>query len=218
MYEYLKDKDKEFLGNMRRVCSDLINKLVQLINSENVMHVKANLIGSGARNLETQNNNEPVDLDYNLVIVETNDVDINDCRTIKEYVRDRFNIVLNNNGWGDCKDSTSALTTEKRHFTNGNQTEFSIDLAIIAVSEDGWYRLIHEKTGFSSLDRYFWNQGKDSKGLDKKVFWIKKNHLWEAVIDTYLEKKNQYLTRNDYNYSSFNCYIEAVNEVYYANK
>ena len=71
------------------------------------------------KHLETQNNNEPIDLDYNLVILDTNGLDINDCREIKEYVRKSFNVVLKNNGWGDCKDLTSALSTERRHLNKG---------------------------------------------------------------------------------------------------
>ena len=35
--------------NMRSVCSDLINQLVQLINSEDTLYAEANLVGSGAK-------------------------------------------------------------------------------------------------------------------------------------------------------------------------
>ena len=99
MYDYLVNKDKDFLMRMRAVCSDLINQLVQLINSENDLFVEANLIGSGARHLETQNENEPIDLDYNLVILDVNGIDWNDCKTIKNYVKECFDAVLNKNGW-----------------------------------------------------------------------------------------------------------------------
>lgn len=37
--------------------------------------------------------------------------------------------------------------------------QFSIDVAIVTRDEDGnWYRLIHEKTGYAHLDRYYWNK------------------------------------------------------------
>lgn len=68
---------------------------------------------------------------------------------IKEYVRKQFNIALKSKGWGDCKDSTSALTTEQRQFKEGNPTSFSIDVAIICESNDSWYRLIHQKQEYS---------------------------------------------------------------------
>ena len=199
---------------MRSTCSNLINQLVQLINNENTLYVEANLVGSGAKNLETQNAKEPIDLDYNLVILDTNGISINDCDEIKEYIRKSFNRVLKRNGWGDCKDSTSALSTEQRHFKEGNKTPFSIDLAIICEDRTSWYRLIHDK----QLRRYYWNEGQDSKGLLDRVDWLKDNGLWNKVRDAYLDKKNMYLKRGDNNHPSFNCYIEAVNEVYYANR
>ena len=120
MYDYISDKD--FLKRMRGVCSNIINQLVQSINNDSVMTVEAHLVGSGAKHLETQNAEEPVDLDYNISILETYEIDINEGRQIKEYIRKKFNAVLNANEWGDCQDSTSALTTERRHFKKGNQT------------------------------------------------------------------------------------------------
>lgn len=57
-------------------------------------------------------------------------------------------------------------------------------------------------------------RAKIQKGLTKKVNKIKKYNLWNNVRNAYLNKKNMYLKRRDYNHSSFNCYIEAVNEVY----
>ena len=212
MYHYI--EDKEFLGKMRRECSDVVNRLVTLINNEDIMSVEMQLVGSGAIKMETQNEKEPVDLDYNINIVEIKGYDINDCNKIKEYIRKRFNQVLESKGWRDCSDSTSALTTEKRRFTTGNQTSFSIDLGITTCENNKWYRLIHKKTGNVSKDEWIWNEGPNSSNLFEKVKWLKKKGFWEEVRNTYLNKKNMYLTRNDYNHSSFNCYLEAVNEVY----
>ena len=136
-------------------------------------------------------------------------------KEIKEYIRKEFNIVLERNGLGDCEDSTSVLSTKKLIFKEGNKTPFSIDLAIVYKENNGsWYRLIHEKGSISYYDRYFWNEGPHSAGLDQKIIDLKANYLWEEVRECYLEKKNFYLTSNDYNHPSFVCYIEAVNEVY----
>ena len=214
MYHYIANKD--FLNNMRRVCSDIVNQLVQAINAEDFMMVEAHLIGSGAKNMVTQNALEPIDLDYNLVVIHT-ECNINDGKIIKEYVRGKFNYVLKRNGWSDCKDSKSCLTTEKRHFKKGNDTEFSIDLAIVHEDRNGsWYRLIHKKTGIASKDEYFWVMGPHSEGLVKKVEWLKQNNHWNEVRTVYLDKKNMYLSRHDYYHPSFVCYTEAVNELYYS--
>ena len=213
MYHWI--EDKEFLNRMKARCSDIVNQLVQAINSEGRMEVKQHLVGSGAKNLIVQNGREPIDLDYNLEIVDSGEFDINDCRGIKDYVKEVFDEVLDKVGWDNCQDSTSALTTYRYHFIEGNQTEYSIDLCIICVDRDGsWYRLIHEKTGFVQLDRYYWNEAKKSRGLTDRVEWLKENDCWLEVRETYLDKKNMYLTRNDYNHHSFNVYIESVNEIY----
>lgn len=213
MYHYIEDKD--FLKRMKSLCSDIINQLVQSINNDSVMTVETHLVGSGARNLITQNANEPVDLDYNLCVLEVFGISFNDGRSIKEHIQQHFNSVLKNNGWSDCKDSTSALSTELRHFTKGNKTEFSIDLAVVRENNRGWERLIHNKTGIVSLDQWYWNEAPNSSGLKDKVSNIKNENLWLEVRDLYLDKKNMYLRRGDRNHPSFNVYIETINEIYY---
>lgn len=212
MYHYI--QDKEFLKRLKATCHDIINQLVQSINNDSVMTVKACLIGSGAKNLITQNENEPIDLDYNLCIVSAKSISILDCREIKEYVRKQFNKVLCSNGWDDCEDSTSALTTKERVFKKGNQTAFSIDLAITCKYLNNWQRLIHQKTGFANLDRYYWNEVQDSGRLEEKVRALKSENLWGEVRDTYLDKKDFYLCRNDHNHPSFVIYVETVNQIY----
>ena len=212
MYHYV--EDKEFLKLMKRKCSGIINQLVQMINNEGKLSVEAHLVGSGAKNLITQNENQPIDLDYNLCINWFIELESNDCDEIKEYIRKCFNKVLSRNGERDCNDSTSALTTKKMNLGKGYKTQFSIDLCIITEDNDKWYRLIHKKTGFYNADSWMWNEGKRTNNLLERVEWLKENYLWNDVRETYLNKKNMYLVRNDYNHPSFICYIEAVNEIY----
>jgi len=214
MYHYI--EDKEFLKRMKSLCSDIVNQLVQSINNDSLMTVEAHLVGSGARNLITQNANEPIDLDYNLCVLEVFGINFNNGETIKNHIQKHFNAVLKHNGWDDCQDSTSALSTELRHFKKGNKTEFKIDLAIVRESRHGWERLIHRKTGFVAFDQWYWNEAPSSRGLTDKVRDIKRENLWLEVIDLYLEKKNMYLRRGEKNnHPSFNVYIETINEIHY---
>ena len=211
MYEYV--DDKQFLSRMRSLCGDIMQDLCHTLKEEYDIGSSFYLVGSGARNLILQNSNQPIDLDYNLEITRIDDW--KDCRNIKECVRKAFNKVFRKYGWSDCEDSTSSLTTEKRHFSNGNDTEFSIDVCIVREGVDGnYYRLIHEKTGFTYYDRYFWNQAPHSRRLKEKADYIKSNGKWVLVREQYKKIKNKYLISNDYNHSSFICYIEAVNNVY----
>ena len=213
MYHYV--TDKVFLKRMRGLCSDIVNQLVQRINKDSVMTVEAHLVGSGAKNLITQNGEEPIDLDYNICVISTRGIEFQDCRGIKEYIRKQFNAVLRKNGWGDCMDSTTALTTKKRHFKKGNSTAFSIDVAIVMERGNKWFRLVHEKTGIAIRDMYSWQEAHNSQGLRKKVDKLKQHGYWITVREAYLKKKNMYLRRQDRNHPSFNVYIEAVNEVYH---
>ena len=66
MYQYV---SRDALSGVRSCCSDLINQLKQRINNDGELKVTAYLVGSGARNMVTQNANEPIDLDYNLEIL-----------------------------------------------------------------------------------------------------------------------------------------------------
>ena len=213
MYHWI--NDKAFLGKMKGLCSDLVNQLVQAINREGLLEVRQYLVGSGAKNLITQNANRPIDLDYNLEILRSEGINVNDGRWVKEYVRQIFDEVLKRAGWELCDDSTSAITTKLHRFTDGNQTLFSIDLCITRV--DGYgrrLRLIHNKTGIVQMDSWIWNEAPYAKGLEDRVEWLKDNICWLELREVYLEKKNIYLSRNDHNHPSYIVYIEAVNEVY----
>lgn len=211
MYDYV--KDKQFLKEVKTICSDIVNQLVQAINRDDKMYVHAYLVGSGAKNLITQNASNPIDLDYNLEIIESYELNIRDGRSIKEYVRKKFNAILSKNSWSDCNDSTSAFTTEQRVLCKGNKTPFSIDVCIVREDINGLHRLIHRKFGNIYFDEYYWNLAPNSRDLSHKVEKLKP-YYWLELRKIYLEKKNMYLTRNDHEHNSFIIYIESVNEAY----
>ena len=158
---YHEISDKQFLSSMKELCFRMMNELKMSIYNNTPIEVEMELVGSGAKNLILQNAKEPIDLDFNANIVGWEEsVNIRkDAREIKECVRKEFNRILKKFGLEDCQDSTSALTTNLIHFTKGNKTEFSIDLAIVYEDDYGrWNRLIHEKTGNAAYDRWYWNE------------------------------------------------------------
>ena len=211
MFHYV--EDKEYLSCIRRICGEIMQDLCHILKKDYDIGAVPCLVGSGGRNLITQNANEPVDLDYNLTIVRCDG--FRGCKYLKESCRKAFNKALKKHGWGDCQDSTSVLTTEERVLKRGNGTPFKMDVCIVKKDTEGnLYRLIHEKTGWICNDSYYWNQAPNSKNIRYKVDFIKKSGQWFAVRDGYLEIKKQYLKRNDHNHPSFICYIEAVNNVY----
>ena len=220
---------------MRSCCGDMMQDLCHTLKEESNIGAEVTLVGSGARNLILQNANEPIDLDYNLKIVRSDNWD---CKYIKECVRKAFNIVLRKHGWRDCEDSKSSLTTKKHYFPRISDTEFSMDVCIVCEDEDGnLYRLIHKKTGATYLNsisyaaniysgvvtrrpinEYYWNKAPNSRDIKFKVDYIKHKGKWQLVRKQYKKIKNKYLTQNDHNHPSFICYIEAVNNVYNSRK
>lgn len=213
MFHYV--EDKEFVSRMRRLCGEITQDLCHYLKEDYDIGSVCYLVGSGARNLITQNASQPIDLDYNLEITKCEDYE--DCRTIKEAVRKSFNKALCDHGWGNCQDSTSSLTTEQKCFNNGNGTAFSIDVCIVCLdNKDNLYRLIHNKTGYTFNDQYHWDMSPHSAKIRQKADYIKSKGKWQLVREQYLNIKNKYLQRNDHNHPSFICYVEAVNNVYNA--
>ena len=209
MYHWVEDKD--FLKRAYGDCSDLVNQLVQKLKSYGI-EARMNVVGSKNRNMITQNADGPIDFDFNLLIV--NSDEFTTGAALKNVVKDAFNEVLSENGWDDCDDSTSALTTKQMYFKKGNRTPFSIDVCIVKQDSLGLHRLIHQKTGFVAMDQWYWNQIPNSQDLRQKEDVLKPDY-WPVVRETYLQKKNMYLRRPyDNDHPSFKCYIEAVNEVY----
>lgn len=208
MYHYV--TDKEFLKQSYSICADIVNQLVQHLKHYDIDAAMVT-VGSKKRGLITQNGNQSIDYDFNLIIHNANK--FRHAKDLKDTVMVAFNEVLSDNGWKNCQDSTSAITTKQQVLKKGNKTPFKIDLCIIKIDSMGrWHRLIHRKTGNIALDQHYWNIAPYSEQLQDMEKYLKPNY-WPMVRKRYLEKKNMYLTRNE-DHPSFICYIEALNEVY----
>lgn len=210
MYHYI--GDKQFLSDLRDYCGNIMQDLSHELAGSGI-GTTAFLVGSGGRNLITQNEKLPIDLDYNLNIQKC--ANINDGRTIKNAVIKAFNKVLRAYGLSNCEDSTSSITTKLIVLKSYPKTQFKIDICIVSMNSDGtWRRLIHEKTGNVSRDRFYWSEAPHSKNVRSKTVQIKDAGYWALVRDEYLKVKNSYLKINDHNHPAFVCYFEAVNNVY----
>ena len=214
MYHYV--TDKVFLKESYSMCADLVNQLVQELKKYGI-YSRMSVVGSKKRGMVVQNEKEPIDYDFNLWIDRVDNTEINgNLRKLKEYIKEVFDIVLEYNGQKSCNDSTSVLTTKKMQLKRENRTQFSIDVCIVKTDNYGnWYRLKHQKTWNVLLDTYYWEKGRyTTKNIEQKEKFLKPKY-WLEVREIYLEKKNRYLRRQEMEYHpSYNCYIEAVNEVY----
>lgn len=119
-----------------------------------------------------------------------------------------LNRVLENTPFSNCKDSTSVITS-------GWKTKegllFSFDIAILVQNRQGIFcRMIHDK----NLNRYYWTEIPNSKDVYERMDTLKKNGLWQTIRNTYLKKKNSYLSIQDKNHPSFIVFVETINEVW----
>lgn len=206
---YHEVEDKEFLRKMRQFCGEMMQKLCRELKDNYDIGAVPVLIGSGASNFILQNADEPIDLDYNLVI--NKNTYSGNGKDIKDAFKDCFNIVLRAYKLDDCNDSTSCLTSKLIILRKYPHIKFSIDVAIIDEDEDGsWYRLIHNKY----KEEYYWNKAPNKLEIKEKEAFIKERNGWQAVHSEYKHLKNLYLSLNYQNRSSSVLYIESVNNVY----
>ena len=216
MYEYV--SDREFLSRIRTEAGEILQDLCHNLKVDHNIGARFSMVGSGKYGLITQNERQPVDLDFNLEIVRCEDFE--DCRYLKECVRKSFDKVLRARGlyWGNCQDSTSVLTAKRQMYFVTDPAKYGIDVCIIMQDDGHYHRLIHKKAHWPCDDEYYWNIGPNSRELKEKEAYIRKHGKWELVRDQYLRLKNHYLTQNDHDHPSFICYIEAVNNVYNSRK
>ena len=207
MFHYV--EDKKFLHRARSYCSSIV-KQVEDECRKNGLNGQVFLVGSGAGNMVTQNENGPIDFDYNLNVLSCDDR--YNGKAIKELVRKAFNRVMQRNNLSDVEDSKSSLTTKPICFKDDRQ--FTVDLAIVTMNDDGtWERLIHEKAWIASFEKYYWNKERNSGEIGRRARILKQKGHWDYVREQYLDIKNTYLKRNEH-HPSFVCYIEAVNNAY----
>lgn len=206
MYRYA---DLKRVQTYHQFCSTKLNQLKQYFYNEFGIETKVKLIGSGSKDLVTQNNNLPFDLDYNFEI-QNRSIKKLKMKELKNCVMDFLNSVIYEefDDFKRCQDSTSAVTIRK--IVNG-KLDFSFDIAILAKSSKGNFcRLIHDK----KLDKYDWNPIPESKEIYDRLKQLKSEGCWQNIKELYLNKKNMYLTRNE-NRCSFEVFVETINEIWY---
>ena len=130
MYEYV--NNKQLISSMRSCCGDIMQDLCHILKVKYNIGATFTLVGSGARNLILQNANEPIDLDYNLKIINDStfmfqsgynifqiyELKNNTFRPILRFIRENEKDVMTewnteNNIWND-------LTTEKENDVKAN--------------------------------------------------------------------------------------------------
>lgn len=206
-YEYV---TKKYAAPYRKEFLDIICEAQDLLRDYFTFQFK--FIGSSARNMITCdfNTNKGFDFDVNLHI---NDEDQEfSAEEIKQMLMEAIDQVAQPRGYEYCENSTRVITLKKRA-ANGNGIEYSCDFAIVYDYWDNHGKKHQQYIRFQkSQNSYYWEEQPKGYCLDAKVKWLKKNNLWDEVLDTYLDKKN---CNTDLNKKSRALYAETINEVAY---
>lgn len=201
-------ENTELLKKARQVCSADMKSVEKILKDEYEISSQISLVGSAKRKLITYNGRDKnFDFDYNLTVYDGMEYD---SFYLKDTVRRAFNEVMRNAGLKDVDDSTSSLTSKPMFFRNDpTQTSFHTDLVIITEQYGYVHRLIHDKR----KNVMYWNIAAKKSSLKYKEDILKESY-WNEVRNTYVKKKNLHINDKKH-HPSFNCYIEAVNEIFY---
>lgn len=164
-------------------------------------------IGSSSRNMITYDTKSNIGFDFDINI-EVNDDDQNfGPDEILTKIRNAINRVAYRYGYKNCEDSTRVLTIKKVN-TFSCRIIHSCDFAIVYNCKDGRQQYIR----FNKDSNYYsWEfQGKGFIGLDKKINWLKKEKLWNELLDYYILKKNKNDNPDKHSRSIF---AESINEM-----
>lgn len=205
MYQYV---SKANIKPCKAYCEKVLTSLQTRLKKQYAIEIRFQLIGSGADNMVTRNGNAPYDLDYNIEILQIPKSYMDAPGKLKDTIRGELDRLIQE-PYSCGKDSTSSITY-LLHSADGKKVTFSFDIALIWYREEDVLRLIHDK----KQNRYIWNQLRDMGDIAEKTTEIRKAGKSQALRETYLRLKNQYLKTTDDTRPSFIVYAEAVNEVF----
>ena len=202
MYTYV---PKAEIDICRKFCNVRLNALIERLREDNII-AYYNLIGSGANNMVVCKNNQPFDLDYNIIFTKLPKEYDDNPERLKIMVTNRLNSIMH--WYYKCgQDSTSAITYNPILVSSECH---KIDIGLIKRIKPSlpYSRLIHDKPN----GKFFWNEIRNSDNIKIKVKSINRSGLNLKLRKIYKEKKEIYY--NDQNHPSFVVYIEAVNQVF----
>ncbi len=197
---------KNEVTEFNKFCLEIIHDVQKIVKEYFTLDIR--LIGSGEKRLVTKDEDGCFDLDYNLIIQRDKKEILNNPKEVKTLFLNAFNKVMPNyvKNYIYPKNKTSVITSGIK-FNSVNNITF--DVAILAEGNNGYlYKLFYDK----NVDRYIWNQVRNSKGCFERYQEVKEQGLFNQFKKRYLELKNMHLKRGD-EIKSFSIFLETLNEV-----
>lgn len=203
---YKEPRNKILVKRARRGCTEIVKGVERILREEYGIPCQVGLVGSGKRKMILFNGKDRhIDFDYNMLVY---------CGfnynpfELRNTVRVVFNRVMAEYGLGNVYDSTSSLTTKMIYFTDEPEIQFHMDLAIVTVENEHFHRLKYDKRS----NHVIWNTAVNMKKFKEKEAAVY-HSCPNQVLGKYIKKKNLHINDEE-NHPSFNCYIEAINELY----
>lgn len=203
MYSYVTDK---VVKPCKLLCNDRFRVFQDNLDSKYHLKCQVALVGSGKHKLVTRLDDEPFDLDYNLIFHRLPGEYMDNPGRLKRRLRSELDVVMRGHGFSNGQDSTSAITYQ--HMENGT-IDFGLDIGIILSDKNSYHRLIQRK---GSKEDFVWNQIRDSRKAPEHATLIREKGYWNQLQDQYLQLKNEYGSSKDH--PSFTVFSEAVNLVW----
>ena len=200
----------------KREVQSFKNKIISVINDvQDLVHddftFRFDFIGSCSRNMVTCDylSNIGFDLDIN---IEVNDKDENfEPWEIKTKLMNAFNMLCWKYNYQPCQNSTRVFTIKYIDYKNSKIIN-SCDFAIVNNYTDNSGRKRQQYIRYNKTNNsYIWELQGSSYYLDKKISVLKRNNLWEDVLEYYIEKKNY---NNNPDKHSRSLYVETINDTY----
>lgn len=209
MYEYV---DRKLVQCHDRKCRKILEELRQILRQEYGIDCQISLVGSGARDMVTRDGNGPFDLDYNLILQSyPKEFDHDLCR-LKRVIRETLDSVSRGVSFSYGQDSRSAITILE-YAAPSKSPVFHADLALLSKNADGdFQRLIHNKQIL--FEGYTWCKLPDSNRVGRRAHTLRQQGYWADVRKAYLDRKNWYLCHSLSHRTSFEIYVETVNEMF----
>lgn len=205
MYSYVSGNVAK---SQREICRRGILAARDILREKYNLHPHIVSVGSCSHYLVTRWNNNPSDVDFNLVFFTLPQEYIEQPRLLKDTLRVVLDQVLLERGFSHGHDSTSVLSYSHKGSLK-NPQGFSLDIAILFTINGTLNRLIHQK---DNPDRFIWNETKTSKAFLKQAKQLRHMRKWVPVRKRYLDLKNKY--GKDADLPSCIVFAEAVNLVW----
>ena len=169
------------------------------------------IVGSYSRNMITYDTKGNIGFDFDVNIYPNDDENEINPKNLKLKLKAALDKLGPTHGFSPAEDSTRVLTIKVKDRKH-SKVIYSVDFCIVNDYIDDYGDERQEYIRFNKKQNsYFWvEQPRGYYMLPEKIEWLKENHLWQCVLDTYIENKN---ANDDRNVHSRTIFANTIHQV-----